>query len=354
MKCEAVAVLPQKRYRIDTPITQGIFADTYQGIDSVSQQPVVISTLAQTLVGHPDYDQFKDIFLNLAQRLTKCRHSHLVPILDSGEKDGQPYLVSPLIPGKTLAQYVESTQLPSLEQALIWIEQIAVGLMVLHAAGLKHQDLNPNNIILCEGSNEVVLINCCLTDEFSPQIRQTRANLSASSYLAPEYYDSQALISNAADIYSLTGIFYYLITGDAPPPAPLREFLAFSEWQRLPKNLSPGIRRMIVQGLARSPQKRPQTLDQWLSLSLPTESQMSGRKSRENLRLTNAAPFPLTALFLTSAIAGSAGVGFGLAFRLQRPTEAGSTILHSDQSFPPRNNWPISGTDLFLQEDSDR
>ncbi|NJO21414.1 MAG: hypothetical protein HC838_17155, partial [Spirulinaceae cyanobacterium RM2_2_10] len=36
------------------------------------------------------------------------------------------------------------------------------------------------------------------------------------------------------------------------------------------------------------------------------------------------------------AIAASAGAGFGLSLRLNRPHEAGSTIWHTEQSFPPR------------------
>jgi hypothetical protein len=39
---------------------------------------------------------------------------------------------------------------------------------------------------------------------------------------------------------------------------------------------------------------------------------------------------------LTAIIAGSIGLGFGLALRLNRPQQAGSSLWHSDQSFPPK------------------
>jgi serine/threonine protein kinase len=45
---------------------------------------------------------------------------------------------------------------------------------------------------------------------------------------------------------------------------------------------------------------------------------------------------------MTSAIALSAGIGFGLAIQTNRPTEAGATILHQEQSFPPKEAWPVS------------
>ena len=55
--------------------------------------------------------------------------------------------------------------------------------------------------------------------------------------------------------------------------------------------------------------------------------------------------FILEFLLITNAIAISAGLGFGTALRLNRPEEPGSTILHSEQSFPPRQDWPVGGDD---------
>ena len=51
---------------------------------------------------------------------------------------------------------------------------------------------------------------------------------------------------------------------------------------------------------------------------------------------------PLGELMITSAIAAAAGVGFGLALRFNHPKEPGSTVLHTEQSFPPRSSWPVS------------
>ncbi len=51
--------------------------------------------------------------------------------------------------------------------------------------------------------------------------------------------------------------------------------------------------------------------------------------------------FILEFLLITNAVAIAAGVGFGAALRLNRPQESGATILHSEQSFPPRQDWPV-------------
>ena len=65
-------------------------------------------------------------------------------------------------------------------------------------------------------------------------------------------------------------------------------------------------------------------------LSGTEQENPNGRKSR------------LKALLMTGAIAASAGVGFGIALRVNRPKSPGSTIFHTEQSFPPKSNWPGS------------
>jgi serine/threonine-protein kinase len=45
---------------------------------------------------------------------------------------------------------------------------------------------------------------------------------------------------------------------------------------------------------------------------------------------------------MTGAIAASAGLGFGFALRVNGPQASGSTFLHTEQSFPPRSDWPVA------------
>ena len=79
---------------------------------------------------------------------------------------------------------------------------------------------------------------------------------------------------------------------------------------------------------------------------LPTVFQLIPTKAKAfGLKLTPK-KVPLKALLMTGAIAASAGVGFGFALRFNSPDTAGSTILHTEQSFPPRTDWPVSEPSL--------
>ncbi|MEB3312315.1 MAG: hypothetical protein VKJ02_18975 [Snowella sp.] len=50
--------------------------------------------------------------------------------------------------------------------------------------------------------------------------------------------------------------------------------------------------------------------------------------------------FLLEFLLMTSAIALSAGIGFGAAIRYSQPDQ--TKLIRSEQSFPPRQDWPVS------------
>ena len=83
-------------------------------------------------------------------------------------------------------------------------------------------------------------------------------------YSPPEQYNLQQKLSPSTDIYALTATLYYLLTGNAPTPAPLRisqavpQTLKFSskKLKYLLPNLSANIEETIVRGLEIDPEKK--------------------------------------------------------------------------------------------------
>lgn len=113
------------------------------------------------------------------------------------------------------------------------------------------------------------------------------------------------------------------------PPAPLEELesagaISPQPEVKKPKSVNPN--PTVVVG--KTPRKGKKQQKPRQKAAKPRNA-----KSVEKLK------FPVGALLMTSAIAASAGAGFGLSLRLNRPTEAGSTFWHNEQSFPPRNDW---------------
>jgi serine/threonine-protein kinase len=384
MNLKAERSLNQGKYVLSTQLGAGVFSFTYKATDTESGQSVVIKTIGEALRQHPNVNQFKQQFLDIAKRLNYCQHPHLVRVLDYFEDKGYPYLVMDYIPGQTLAEVLQAGSLSEAE-AINYIRQISDAVKVLHQVELLHREIQPKNIIRRQDSDRVVLCEVGMLYEFTPGIRQTYASLLSAGYAPPEDNAGANTATRQTDIYALTATLYCLLTGYPPLPAPVRQALSVrgkdclfsSPSQPAPSQLSPSIKPALQYGLELIPKNRPQTIDTWLkqlplqeSVTLlepittqPVENQPKskepsvGSKTRHGTSLhsplktakTNAS-IPLQALFMTGAIAASAGIGFGCAVRLNQLDEPGSTILHTQQTFPPRRDWPVSESQQFVRE----
>lgn len=437
MDLKAGTVLHNGKYVLHSQLGKGVFSITYLAINAESGQTVVIKTLSDNLCHHPHGDQFKRQFIALGRLLSGCQHQHLVRVIESFEADGRPYLVMEYIPGQTLAELIQANLVPE-AQAIAYIRQIGNALSILHQKGLLHLDVRPENIILRQDTDKLVLCEFGITSQLTLGVRQTHASLMAAGYSAPEQYVSTGQLSQATDVYSLTATFYCLLTGTPPLPAPVREVLHAQEGFYIlflpdlppcPQNLTPVVKQAVWRGLHMVTNQRPQTVEAWLSL-LPTQEKVPQSSSQlkvlspqqksliapklrtqttsklntnpSKLRIktsnistnpsrlstnpsklstnpsslstnpsklstqtlavlktvhaklktqtsklkTTKAGFPLKALLMTGALAASAGLGFGFALRMNSQKEPGSTIFHTDQSFPPRSNWPLSEPQL--------
>ncbi|MEQ9480934.1 serine/threonine protein kinase [Coleofasciculus sp. F4-SAH-05] len=374
MNLKAERTLNQGKYVLSTQLGEGVFSLTYKATDTELGQSVVIKTLGEGLRQHANVNQFKQQFLDIAKRLNYCQHPHLVRVIDYFEDTGYPYLVMEYIPGQTLADVLQGVSLSEAE-AINYIRQISDAVKVLHQVELLHRDIQPKNIIRRQDSDRVVLCEVGMLYEFTPGVQQTYASLLSAGYSPPEHNTLTNTTTRQTDIYALTATFYCLLTGYPPLPAPVRQRLSArgndclfsSPSQPAPSKLSPTIQQALQYGLELIPNNRPQTIDTWLKqlplqesvavpepiITQPVENQpnstINNQQSRINTPKTKAS-IPLRALFMTGAIAASAGIGFGCAVRLNQPSEPGATILHTQQTFPPRSDWPVSESPKFLRE----
>ena len=74
---------------------------------------------------------------------------HLVPVLDTGEHNGIPYLTQRFISGGSLADQIEARQARDRDRGRV-CDQVAGALDSLHESGLVHRDVKPANILIDE------------------------------------------------------------------------------------------------------------------------------------------------------------------------------------------------------------
>ncbi len=150
----------------------------------------------------------------IAARLTD---PHIIPVHDTGEIDGQLYLVMPIINGVDLEVALQRDGPMTPARAVRMVEQIAAALDAAHAHGLVHRDVKPSNALMTD-QGFVYLIDFGLAQD------GTGAKLTAESrtagtwaYMAPERMMSD-VIDARADVYSLTCLLYECLTGEMPFP----------------------------------------------------------------------------------------------------------------------------------------
>lgn len=260
------------KYTLEQELGRGGFGITFKATHHYLGQPVVIKTLNDSVRQHPRFAEFESKFQDEARRLALCVHPNIVRVSDFFIEDLRPYMVMDYIPGKTLGDIVWTGKLLSETLALHYIRQIGAALKVVHQKGLLHRDIKPQNIMLREGTTDVVLIDFGIAREFTPGATQTHTNMVSEGYAPLEQYLPQGKFTPATDVYGLAATLYSLVTGQVPIQALLRDRYPLPEPRTLQPQLSVACNQGILRGMALDIRYRPSTIDDWLSLLPNTET----------------------------------------------------------------------------------
>ncbi|WP_038020818.1 serine/threonine protein kinase [Synechocystis sp. PCC 7509] len=254
------------KYTLEQELGRGGFGITFKATHRYLNQVVVIKTLNESLRREAQFAKFQSQFQDEARRLATCVHPNIVRVSDFFIEDGLPYMVMDYIPGATLDLVVFPDQ-PLLEtKAIHYIQQIGAALQVVHQNNLLHRDIKPQNIILRQGTEEVVLIDFGIAREFTPGSTQTHTGMVSEGYAPIEQYLYQAPRTPATDVYGLAATMYALLTARVPVAASLRDRLPLPAPVDLQPQLSKSLSQAVMRGMAVEAKFRPATISEWLAL----------------------------------------------------------------------------------------
>ncbi len=188
-------------------------ASVYRAHDPEFNREVAIKVLPPALQRQ---DEFRARFKREAQIVAALEHAAIVPVYDSGEHEGQPYLVMRLMSGGSLADRLADGPL-SVAAAAAIADRIAGALDFAHSKGIVHRDLKPANILFdAEGQayiSDFGLAKLTLAD--SPHLSRSGL-MGTPAYMAPEQARGEKQIDGRADQYALGVIVYQMLTGQLP------------------------------------------------------------------------------------------------------------------------------------------
>jgi serine/threonine protein kinase len=187
----------------------------------------------------------KKRFGDEAKLIAKLEHPCIVDVIQYGEADGRPYLVMPLLTGKSLHKFIQRGPLEQRRSARV-MARITAAISVAHRHGIIHRDIKPANILTGES-----LENCKVTDfglatwqDAELRFTQTGDIVGTPGFIAPEIIRGKNRGDELTDIYSLGATLYALLTGVTPFQAatPAESIvLAMNSDPVAPRKLNPNI-----------------------------------------------------------------------------------------------------------------
>jgi eukaryotic-like serine/threonine-protein kinase len=200
------------RYRVEAPIGEGAHATTWRGWDERLERPVAIKLLHDRLAADP---VFLQRFQAEAKVAASVRQSNVVDIYDFGRENGSLYIVMQYIDGEDLKALIQRTAPIPVRDARRIIGNVLDGLQAIHAAGIVHRDIKPQNVLI--GRDGVARVTDFGVAELNDTAGLTGEGLTIGTveYMAPE--QAQGLpLTPAADLYATGVMLYEMITGTLP------------------------------------------------------------------------------------------------------------------------------------------
>jgi len=195
-------------------------------------------------------------------RIRDIRSRHIVEIYDlfEAKRSDQVALVEEYVPGPTLEELATSGATLSANEATKTLWQIACGLADIHAHGILHRDIKPQNIKLDE-EGIIKILDLGISSVLAVDVETVNAR-GTITYLAPEMYHPPPIgLTTAIDVYAFGVTAWHLLNG-GKFPGPL------SETPPQSRNLAPSLKTasmvlpvrltdLLDKALAPDPQYRP-------------------------------------------------------------------------------------------------
>lgn len=133
---------------------------------------------------------------------------HVVRYVDLHESDDDVYVLMEYVAGETLLQRLDDGEVTA-EQAQTWFVQLLEGLRALHREGIVHLDIKPDNLLIADVNQRLVIadLGYCHQDSYLAPVGKTR------NYAAPELSKEGAAINVRADIYSAGRVLQEMMAG---------------------------------------------------------------------------------------------------------------------------------------------
>ena len=247
-------------YRIESLVARSGMASIFRATDTVNNRQVAIK------IPHPEMEADPQLFERFKREQEigeKLDHPGVMKVLADPAKS-KVYMVMEWVEGDLLRKMLGKNKKFSQERAALLTARICQALDYIHAHGVVHRDMKPENIMV-DSEDRIKLIDFGIAANEGSR-RLTFAKLSnvmgTPDYISPEQVKGKRG-DGRSDIYAAGVMLYEMLTGQVPftgnnsfvimndrlvnSPMPPRE---------IDPSISPALQEIIYRALERDPKNR--------------------------------------------------------------------------------------------------
>ena len=199
------------RYQIETTIGKGGSGVVLRAFDRIAQMPVAVKILKPELAADPRWVERFSRELRLARQI---QHANVCRVFDIGEADGHRFLTMELASEGTLRTGSRADAQPrSVEERIADARALVAGMAAIHAAGIVHRDVKPENLLRMEDGRLVVSDFGLATNP--AQTASVTLMVGTPSYMAPEMSMGDPA-SFRSDVWAIGVVMHEILFGHRP------------------------------------------------------------------------------------------------------------------------------------------
>ena len=273
LECRSILV---GSYLVGCVLGQGGFGITYVGWDLNLDLKIAIkeyyplgfaardththvSVLSLTGDKKELYQRGKERFVNEAKTLARLtRDNGIVGVRGFFHENGTAYIIMDFVEGETLKSLATNSggKLPA-QETLRLFRPLCDSIARVHAVGLLHRDISPDNIIL-RPDGVLTLVDFGAARQISAYGEHSNTINVKHGFAPEEQYRTHGEQGPWSDVYALCATIYRLITGITPPQAldRLTSGAAITPPRQLGAELTPAQENALLHGLGINAQYR--------------------------------------------------------------------------------------------------
>lgn len=284
------------KFLVGTALGEGGFGITYIGRDLNLDMKVAVKEYypvgyvnrsntisaevqSSTTGGRKEFfEKGRENFLKEARILAKfSSEPGIVEVRDFFEENHTAYIVMEFLDGQDLKDYIQQKGFLPPEETVQMLLPVMQSLKKIHAQGLIHRDISPDNIRITE--NGVKLMDFGAARTVSAAANKSLSVMLKPGYAPEEQYRSKGVQGPWTDVYALCATMYKCITGITPDDSTQR---MYSDELKTPSVLGVRINEVwenaLMKGLAVLQKDRYQSIDELINGFKGIEAPVSGEE----------------------------------------------------------------------------